>query len=118
MQQLITKNVPFPELKQDHQVIAAVAFKKHLPEFPPSLLGFGESMRCIWNVLLLCWTHSVDARLEISELIRALEICIEIVSGAESEANKLSDQLPSLLTDDKEVRISHLIEYNNRTGLV
>ena len=99
-------------------MIYAVTIRRQLPEFPPSLLGFGERMRCIWNVLLLCWTHSVDHRLEISELIKALEICIEIVSGAESEANKLSDQLPSLLTDDKEVRISHLIEYNNRTGLV
>ena len=99
-------------------MIYAVTIGRQLPEFPPSLLDLGAHTSCIWNVLLLCWTHSVDARLEISELIRALEICIEIVSGAESEANKLSDQLPSLLTDDKEVRISHLIEYNNRTGLV
>ena len=96
----------------------AITVLRQLPEYPPSLLDLGSHMSCIWNVLLLCWAHSVDDRLEISELIKALEICIEIVSGAESEANQLSDQLPSLLTDDKEVRISHLIEYNNRTGLV
>ena len=112
MQQLITKNVPFPELKQDHQVIAAVAFKKHLPEFPPSLLGFGERMRCIWNVLLLCWAHSVDDRLKISEIINALEICTRIVSGAESEAKYLSVQLLNLLVDGKESRRLHLKEYN------
>ena len=93
-------------------MIYAVTIRRQLPEFPPSLLDLGPHTSCIWNVLLLCWAHSVDDRLKISEIINALEICIRIVSGAESEAKYLSVQLLNLLVDGKESRRLHLKEYN------
>ena len=93
-------------------MIYAVTIRRQLPEFPPSLLDLGPHTSCIWNVLLLCWAHSVDDRLKISEIINALEICTRIVSGAESEAKYLSVQLLNLLVDGKESRRLHLKEYN------
>ena len=93
-------------------MIYAVTIRRQLPEFPPSLLDLGAHTSCIWNVLLLCWAHSVDDRLKISEIINALEICTRIVSGAESEAKYLSVQLINLLVDGKESRRLHLKEYN------
>ena len=97
-------------------MIYAVTIRRQLPEFPPSLLDLGPHTSCIWNVLLLCWAHSVDDRLKISEIINALEICIRIVSGAESEAKYLSVQLLNLLVNGKESRRLHLKKYNG-TGL-
>ncbi|PAV17745.1 WD40 domain containing protein [Pyrrhoderma noxium] len=108
---LISKDIPFSRFI-GYQVMHAITVLRQLPEYPPSLLDLGSHMSCIWNVLLLCWAHSVDDRLEISEIIRALEICIRIVSGAESEAKYLSVQLLNLLVDGKESRRSHLKEYN------
>ena len=73
-------------------------------------------MDSIWNVLLLCWTYDDKDRLEIDEIIEALEICINIVSETEPEVTSLSDQLLKKLIDNKESRLLHLEKYD-RIGL-
>ena len=73
-------------------------------------------MDSIWNVLLLCWTYDDIDRLEIDEIIEALEICIKIVSETGPEVTSLSDQLLKKLIDNKESRLLHLEKYD-RIGL-
>ena len=88
--------------------IVSVANGREVPIFPSSSVDLGRSMDCIQNILLLCWTYDDIDRLEIDEIIEALEICIKIVSGTEPEVTTLSNQLPRKLTDNRESRLLHL----------
>ena len=90
---------------------------KEVPIFPSSSIDLGRSMDCIQNILLLCWTYDDIDRLEIDEIIEALEICIKIVSETGPEVMSLSDQLLKKLIDNKESRSSHL-ETHKGIGLV
>ena len=89
---------------------------REVPIFPSSSIDMGRSMDCIRNILLLCWTYNGKDRLEIDEIIEALEICIKIVSETEPEVTSLSDQLLKKLIDNKESRLLHLEKYD-RIGL-
>ena len=89
---------------------------REVPIFPSSSIDMGRSMDCIRNILLLCWTYNGKDRLEIDEIIEALEICIKIVSDTGPEVMSLSDQLLKKLIDNKESRLSHL-EKHKRSGL-
>ena len=81
---------------------------REVPIFPSSSIDMGRCMDCIQNILLLCWTYDDKDRLEVHEIIEALEICIKIVSETEPEVTSLSDQLLKKLIDNKESRSSHL----------
>ena len=96
--------------------IVSVVDRKEVPELPPSPVDLERCMDSIWNVLLLCWTYDDKDRLEIDEIIEALEICIKIVSETEPEVTSLSDQLLKKLIDNKESRSSHL-EKHKEIGL-
>ena len=85
---------------------------REVPIFPSSSIDMGRSMDCIRNILLLCWTYNGKDRLEIDEIIEALEICIKIVSETGPEVMSLSDQLLKKLIDNKESRLLHLEKYN------
>ena len=85
---------------------------REVPIFPSSSIDMGRSMDCIRNILLLCWTYNGKDRLEIDEIIEALEICIKIVSETGPEVTSLSDQLLKKLIDNKESRLLHLEKYN------
>ena len=90
--------------------------EREVPIFPSSSIDMGRSMDCIRNILLLCWTYNGKDRLEIDEIIEALEICIKIVSETGPEVTSLSDQLLKKLIDNKESRSSHL-EKHKEIGL-
>ena len=92
--------------------IISVENGREVPIFPSSSIDMGRSMDCIQNILLLCWTYDDIDRLEIDEIIEALEICIKIVSETGPEVMSLYDQLLKKLIDNKESRLLHLEKYN------
>ena len=92
--------------------IISVENGREVPIFPSSSIDMGRSMDCIQNILLLCWTYNGKDRLEIDEIIEALEICIKIVSETGPEVTSLSDQLLKKLTDNRKSRVLHLEKHN------
>ena len=96
--------------------IISVTNGREVPIFPSSSICPEQFIDCISDILLLCWTYDNKDRLEVHEIIEALEICIKIVSETGPEVMSLSDQLLKKLIDNKESRLSHL-EKHKEIGL-